>query len=227
MKSAVTLTVLACGFWIVFPGSATADEYRVETISEPAPTEDVDAAIHGKLSKTGLRVIKGESRTICELWLVDSPPVIAGFEGTPVRLYPFEAGDLIGVVHLPRRGSDFRDQDLSSGVYTLRYGLQPIDGNHVGTSPTRDFLLLVSASEDSNPDRMDEDRLVELSAAAAGSQHPAMWCLQKMDDDASPATIREVPGRDWWALRLEVAGGSSADSGKVPMDLVVVGVAAE
>ena len=41
--------------------------------------------------------------------------------------------------------ADFRDQGIPAGTYILRYSQQPVDGAHVGTSTTRDFLALLPA----------------------------------------------------------------------------------
>ena len=45
--------------------------------------------------------------------------------------------------------TDFRGQEIKKGVYTLRYGQQPEDGNHIGTSELADFLLAIPAGVDS------------------------------------------------------------------------------
>ena len=150
----------------------------------------------------------------------------AEFKATPDRLYPFTPGQLIGLVHFGRRGSEFRDQTISSGWYTLRFGLQPTDGNHEGTSPTRDFLLLVEAETDDLPENWDADDLNEASAEAAGSSHPAMLCLRS-PAGGSELAIRHDEANDWWVLHLLGNGVANQKSQGVPIDLVVVGHAAE
>ena len=124
-----------------------------------------------------------------------------------------------------REGSEFRDQTIGRGWYTLRYGLQPVDGNHVGTSPTRDFLLHIDARQ-AAPDRTWEpDELNMASAEVAGSNHPAMLCLQK-PSEGTDAAIRHDDERDWWILH--VFGSEAGDQKtKIPIDLIVAGHAAE
>jgi hypothetical protein len=130
------------------------------------------------------------------------------------------------LVHFGRRGSEFRDQTVSSGWYTLRFGLQPVDGNHEGTSPTRDFLLLVDAEQDDLPENWDADALNEASAEAAGSSHPAMLCLQRTSDGSTFA-IRHDEANDWWVLHVLGNGVADQKSKGIPMDLIVVGHAEE
>ena len=117
-------------------------------------------------------------RTVCEIWPCKHwDAQAADFTATSEVLYPFQPGSLVGVIRFPGRGYDFRDQRMASGVYTLRYAQQPVDGNHEGTSITRDFLLMVKAEEDTSLEPMDNERLMEAAAEAAGTSHPAMLSL--------------------------------------------------
>ena len=64
-------------------------------------------------------------------------------------LFPFLAdGELIGVLQFAAEGHDYRDQPIAKGVYTMRYGLQPVNGDHLGVSTFRDYSLLLPAAKD-------------------------------------------------------------------------------
>jgi hypothetical protein len=224
---AVWVGLLAASFAASF---SAAQEYRVDVIDGGPPADRVAEEIRAELAKTGLKVVRGSSRTVCEFWPCASWPVIDGFQATTERLYPFEPGQLIGVLRLRRRGNDFRDQQISGGVYTLRYALQPIDGNHEGTSPTRDFLVLVNAEDDSVKKAWTVEALMKASAAAAQSSHPAMLCLQRVDDKrpATPqAAMRHDERHDWWILGWVGQAESKGTQRPLPIDLVVVGHAEE
>ena len=56
---------------------------------------------------------------------------------------------MLGALRFPGEGHDYRDQTIAKGVYTLRYGLQPVNGDHLGVSTYRDYALLVPAAKDS------------------------------------------------------------------------------
>ena len=157
-----TFWMLAALSMLIALPSVQGQEYSVEVIQQGPDAEKVSADLVDVISDTGYR-IKSGSRTTAEIWLCKQWQVDPSFEKSMQRLYPFQPGDLIGMLHLSRRGSDFRDQQMSSGWYTLRFGLQPIDGNHIGTSPTRDFLLMVDASEDAADKDWGEDDLNEAS----------------------------------------------------------------
>ena len=128
-------------------GLAAAD-YRVEILREGPPADDLAAEVAQELSSEGVRLIRGSTATYCDIWLCREPAAVAGFTPSSEIRYPFQPGQLFGVARFARRGADFRDQKVPEGVYTMRYALQPQDGSHVGTFPTRDFLLLTKAGED-------------------------------------------------------------------------------
>ncbi len=221
----VVLAVSVAAMQSIALPTAKAQEHQASALEGRPPAEDVPEEFLGLLSDQGIQVKRG-SRTVCEIWLCKEWDLEAGFSATNQRLYPFSPGQLIGVLHFPRRGKDFRDQSMSSGWYTLRFGLQPIDGNHVGTSPTRDFLLMVSIDQDEVGKNWDEDGLNMASSEAAGTTHPGMLCLQEAVD-AESLTMRHREDFDWWILHVVGKGKSGEKSVDVPLDVIVAGTAIE
>lgn len=197
-------------------------DHRVEPLNEGPPTDAVSPAIAATLNAAGFKVLRGESRTVCEVWLCKEVATAAGDKPQAVN-YPFVPGSLMGVVRFPKKGSDFRDQDIAEGVYTLRYAQQPVDGAHVGTSLTRDFGLLLPADKDTAIEALDYGTMTKQSAEAAGSNHPLILSLQKPGDADAKLAIRHEEATDWWIVRF--AGKTKA--AEVPIDLVVAGHAGE
>ncbi len=202
-----------------------AEEHRVEPLAE-APPEELAAEITATLGESGVRVLRGESRTVCDIWLCKEWKLASGEPGSGL-IYPFAPGQLIGAIRYSRRGADFRDQDINSGVYTLRYSQQPVDGAHVGTSITRDFLLLLPAEADTSPAALEYKPLVEHSKEAAQSSHPALLSMQKAEGEAAAPSMRANVEKEWEIVRL--GGTAVVGEKKEPLvfDLVVVGVAEE
>lgn len=206
--------------------SLTAAEHRVEVLKEAPPADELSKEVAEQLGTRGIRVIRGTSRTVCDLWFCESWEVSE--KPSAGLLYPFQPGQLIGVARYPRDGSDFRDQDINEGVYTLRYALQPVDGAHIGTSPTRDFLLLVKAEDDKSAAPMEYEDLVIKSSEAAESTHPAMLSLQRITDKkAKTPSISHNEDHDWWIVRGQGTAIVDKKKSALPFKLVVVGVAAE
>ena len=204
--------------------AGAADEYRVEAAGEAPPADEISAEIAAVVAPEGFKVIKGTSRTVCEFWPVKQLETKPEFKPTASLLYPLEMGQLVGVVRFRRDGEDFRGQEIVKGTYTVRFALQPEDGNHVGTSDTRDFCVLLKAADDRTPAVVGRESLMKLSAAAAGTTHPCMLSLLAAPDAAPAApTLEHVEDRELWAVAFAMA----TKSAPLPLRLVVVGKAAE
>jgi hypothetical protein len=218
MKSSVLSVLLVCLFTV----PAWSADFRVEPLAEAPPIVELNKEIAGKLKSEGVRVIRGTKTTFCDIWLCKKWDAPADFKATPEVLYPFKVGQLIGVVRFGRKGADFRDQDIGKGVYTIRYAQQPVDGSHVGTSPTRDFLLLIRAEDEDTAAPTNRDDLVTRSSDAAESSHPCMLSLQRLAAKKFPS-MRHTDETDWWILALQGTVGKKV----LPIEFVISGVAAE
>lgn len=218
----------ACAAVIANGSNAVAeDAYRIEAIAEAAPADALAEEVAAALGSSGVKIVKGESRTVAEFWFCKTWPAKEGFKATDAVAYPFAQGQLIGVVRFRNRGSDFRDQKIAKGVYTLRYAYQPEDGNHVGTSPTRDFLLLVAADVDKSAKPADLPALVEQSAAAAESKHPAMFALKAAKGDGAMPTLAHDEAADLWIATVAGKTDAGGKTAALPVGIVVVGHAEE
>jgi hypothetical protein len=206
---------------VLLPTIVFSAEYRVEPLNEPAPSDGLSPEVAAQLAPTGHKIMSG-TRTLCEVWLAKQWNVNAAFKPSNTLLYPFEFGQFMGVVNYRRKGSDFRGQEIEKGTYTLRFALQPEDGNHVGTSDTRDFFVLLKGADDKQPASLTKESLFKLSAAAAGTTHPAMLSLLAPGKDPSVA-VENDEAKEWSILRV----GGASKSGAVPLRVVIVGKAAE
>lgn len=207
---------------LLAPAWASAQEYSLEPLKEALPDE-ASADIQGKLANTGFKVMAGK-RTLVEIWPVKELAVKPDFKASDTIFSPVQPGSLVGVLRFGRKGVDFRGQDIAGGVYTLRYANQPVDGNHVGTFATRDFLVMVPAADDQMPEVIADDKQLNTeSAKAAESSHPAIMPLVKPGAGSSPELVHHED-MEWWTLRFE---GQDAKGQKIPLEVIVVGKAAE
>ncbi len=67
----------------------------------------------------------------------------------------------------------------------MRYGLQPVNGDHLGVSTYRDYSLLLPAAKDQKVDIPTRKQLEQQSAESAGTSHPAIMLLQGASAEAS------------------------------------------
>ena len=218
------LVVLALG---AASTAAAQDAYKVEKCDE-APPEGLAAAIRGTLESTGHRILDGQGAPLLDVWLRKDAPASgepAGAKGA--ILFPVLAdGELIGAVRYAAEGQDYRDQPIAPGLYTLRYGLQPVNGDHLGVSVNRDYALLVPAAKDADPADLPRKKLEQESAETVGTTHPGVLILLAAPEaaDGGPSMVNDETLNTWGAvlkLPLRVAGKS--DPVPLPLQLVVVG----
>jgi hypothetical protein len=205
---------------------AAGQEHKVAKVDTPPPTGAVAPEITALLQPTGFRVTKGTS-VICEMWLAKEWPIATDAKTGGEVLYPLTPGQLIGVANYQRKAADFRDQEIPAGTYVVRYAQQPVDGAHVGTSPTRDFLLLLPAAKDREPKTLDYKTLTTTSKETTGTAHPAILSLQTAAGGGEPLSIREASEQEWVIVHFVGKAKQGAAMKDMPVDLVVVGKAPE
>ncbi len=107
-------------------------------------------------------------------------------------------GALLGAIHFPKKASDRRGQTINAGVYTLRYSMFPINGDHQGVAPQRDFALLTPAAEDRDPAATpDFNTLMGWSRKASGTPHPAVLSIWKQEASDFKPGFAAMGEHDW------------------------------
>jgi hypothetical protein len=208
--------------------AAVAQGYKIEALKEPPP-EALAPAVREALGTQGYRVLDGQGKPYAEFWLRKAVPASEKPGGPKGAIqFPFLAeGELLGALRFPAEGHDNRDQTIAKGVYTVRYGLQPVNGDHLGVSPYRDYALLLPASKDKELANLPKKPLEDRSADSAGTSHPAVLMMVAAPESVSavPSMARDEEKNTWGAvvpLPLSVKGASEAASQNVQFLLVGV-----
>ena len=166
-------------------------------------------------SSDAQRVTSGA--TTLEFWWVKSLPVAGG---GPAAWSQVAEGALVGVVRVTGAFKEIRGKAVNPGVYTLRFGLQPQNGDHLGASPFREFLLLSPASADTDPKPLGLDGTAAISKQTIGSSHPAALSLDPPVSSAPPLSSY-TSELDHKGLTFQV---STAPAGVLKFGLILVGV---
>ncbi len=191
-------------FWSLAPDIISRLEAADLTVEqfEAAPPEGASESVVAALDKNGFRVLKG-GEVMGEFWLRPELPLQepASTE-LGVGFGQLQEGTLIGLVHYPLEWSDYKDNRVAAGVYTLRYGIQPSDGNHLGVSLYRDFLLLTPAGSDTDPNQTySHDDLADRSSEASEGQHPAALSLFPVYDEISEPKLMRNEMDQWMVAK--------------------------
>jgi hypothetical protein len=204
MKTSFVLLFAACS--VVF-----AQDYKME--SGGAPAADLPPAFASLMSQQGYKV-SGPSGVYCEVWFRSSLPSGKKSTEQSVAFPTIPHGTLLGAIRFPAQGADRRGQQLKAGTYTLRYSNYPVNGDHLGVAPQRDFLVLTPAADDKDPNSTPAfDDLMAMSKKASGTPHPAVLGLETPAGGSVPGLSKE--GEHDWSLAVKV--------GDTPMAVIVVG----
>jgi hypothetical protein len=199
-------------FVLIMAAGAAFSQYKVEPAGPPP--SDVPGPISATLQKDGFKVAGGSGPAVCEIWFRSTAPSGPKTAEEAVSLPTIPQGALLGVLRFPGRGSDRRGQTIKAGVYTLRYSLQPVNGDHQGVAPQRDFLVMVPVADDTKPDTIPNiEELMKMSRKASGTPHPAILSMASSSNSTFPELKKD--GESDWVLHAKI--------GDTPVAVIVVG----
>src|SRR4051812_7633536 len=141
-------SLLATALLVIAAGRGAA-EVKLAVKSEDAPPpSEIAEPIRTLLDSKSLSVT-GDGKVICTVWprkefasKADADKAKAGLTYTDL-----DESTVVAAIRFPQVYTDFRKQKIQAGVYTLRLGKQPMDGDHMGTAPYDDFCLLCPAKQ--------------------------------------------------------------------------------
>jgi hypothetical protein len=181
--------------------SAFAQTPAVAKHSDPPPSELADA-VKAALASGGQTVTIG-AKTL-QFWWVSS----LALTGADAGWASVAEGSLVGVVRLSAGHNEIRGKTIKPGVYTLRLGLQPADGNHLGTTPNPEFLLIAPAAVDKSAAPLGHDGAIKEAMETAGS-HPASWLINPPVSTAAPmSTYKNELGLTGIVFEVPTAKGT-------------------
>ncbi len=143
----------------------------------------------GLLDPAGYRVVRDAGERV-DFWFPPALPMQDPSGELGVEYPTLPPGGLVGVVRMTGPWSTYKAQIVPPGTYTLRYAVQPADGDHTGQTWFRDFLLLIPVALDNfDPyGEPDQEPLVEASnTIIEGATHPMTMALFQNYDDTGAA----------------------------------------
>lgn len=156
--------------------SATAAAQPKVSALPEKPPPDLAPAIASALQPAGVKAIVGGATL--DIWWAQAIALSGDGSGWST----VESGTLAGAMRVTGPFKEIRGKAVQPGVYTLRYGLQPQNGDHLGISAFREFLVLSPASADTDPKVLGFDGVVALSKQVIGTSHPAGLSIDPPED---------------------------------------------
>jgi hypothetical protein len=180
-RRAAALGALAVSALVLLSASsspAQGGKYSVKVI-KAEPPKGLKPDFAKLLSPEAIQLENGSGTAICTFWLRKDVPADATAEQVKNGLTYRELREttVLGVIRFEQDWTDIRKQKIKAGVYTMRLGYQPENGDHAGASPTKDFVVLVWAANEKSAAPMEPKELQELSQKSIDTAHPAVLML--------------------------------------------------
>ncbi len=177
---------LAAPAIVVLLSIPLAAQTPVATRGSEAPPAELAAAVSAALASGSLSATGGE--VPLEIWLVKSVPLAHAPAPAGPMWRDVADGALVGAIAVGAEWTDIRGFVVKPGVYTLRYALQPANGDHMGVSPFREFLLVCPADLDTTADPLGDDGAVTLAKRTVHRAHPSALSLDPPSTTKPPLT---------------------------------------
>lgn len=219
IRSVLRNSAIAGACLFVSAGAAAAQSLSAQQAATPPPAE-VAEPIKALLGPEATVVTRG-ANTI-ELWW-QKALALESAPGSEPAWSNVADGTVVGVMRTSKPLNDIRGLPMKPGVYVLRFALQPQDGDHMGVSPNREFLLVSPAAEDQSAEAVGYKQAVALSRKTQGKSHPAPLSIDPATTDHAPGSvITTETGLKSVVVSVPVTS-KGAPAGKLTFGLVLVG----
>lgn len=217
-------TLAAAALLALAAFSSAADDKPTVKVEDAAPPKELSDAVRGVLDGKAMSFFDAKGKLVCTVWPAKSIDSKATAEQAKsgLKYSHVEESTVVGAVKFPDEWRDYRKSKIKAGVYTLRLGLQPMDGDHMGTAPYNEFGLLCPAADDKKPEPLDVEELYKLSTKSTTRKHPGLMLLFPIKAPPEAPAVEGKP-KDHWVLSFRVPARAGGEKGFLGFSLVVIG----
>jgi hypothetical protein len=213
------LSVLAL---LLVASALSAAELTLKVVDQ-APPKALDAAISATLQKKAIQLLDGD-KPVYEFWFVSELPLTSKPASPAKALDSAKQATLLGAVSVPKAMKDYRDDELAAGVYTMRFALQPQDGNHLGSAEFTYFAVLVPAKLDTKPGGISDYKpLVKASSKETATDHPVILSLRPASSTDGDLPKLNEPAPEHKSVRVRVPAKAGEEKTSVVFEVVYEG----
>ena len=215
---------LTLGFLSLVGWNVASAADLVLKVMDKAPPAALSAETRATLQNSAVQLLEGD-KPVFEFWLRKEIP-LAAVPGSPVKaLDAIKQATLLGAVQISSDQRDYRDDEWPAGACTIRFGLQPEDGNHLVRKFSY-FAVLIPAKTDPKPDGIfDYKGMTKASSKETSTDHPRILSLRPVSVDAGTVPQLTEPAPAHKSVRVQVPAKAGASSGTIAFDLVYEGKA--
>ena len=191
--------------------------------TDKEPPKELGEAVRQTLQPKAVQVLEG-NKPAFEFWFAREIPLKSKPASLAKALDSLGPATLLGAVSVSSATRDYRDDELPAGVYTMRFALQPQDGNHSGSTDYIYFAVLVPARLDPAPDALTTYKaVVKASAKEASPEHPHVLSLRPATAEAGDQPQIKEPAPEHKSILLKLPAKAGGENANLMFELVCEG----
>jgi len=222
--AATRLSQFIVAVWFVAFAFFSAPQYSVNAaefsakVVDKAPPADLGESIRAALQSKAVQLLDAD-KPVYEIWFRREIPLKLKPESATKGLQAIAETTLVGAVVVQKPQRDYKDNEIAPKLYTARFGLQPQDGDHLGTAEFPYFLVLIPAKSDTNLDGISGYKaMFKASGKDTATGHPVVLSLRPAAADEGDVPKLQEPAADHKSVRVKLPA-KAVDKGE-PTGLV-------
>lgn len=193
-------------------------------VADKDPPKAFDASIREVLQPKAVQLLDGD-QPIYEFWFRKTVPLKRKPESVEDALKSVAEATLLATAVVTKSRRDYRDDQLYADNYTVRFSLQPQDGNHLGTSEFPYFVALVPVKLDKSLDAITSYKeLVDVSSQETATDHPIIMSLRPVEEVKGDYPRLHQPAPDHKSILVKLPAQTGGTSAELVFNLVYEGV---
>lgn len=218
------IPAIAIAWFAAAPLHSTASEFQLKVVDKEAPKE-LSQSFRDVLQAKAVQLLQGD-KPVYEFWFVSKLQLKSKPESLRYHLDALAPTTVIGALAATRSERDYRDDELYEGIYTMRFSLQPQDGNHLGTAEYPYFAVLIPANLDTTIDGIKSyKQMVKASSKETATDHPIILSLRPAASADGNLPKLNEPAEHHESVRVKLPASVDGEDTEVVFEIVVKGKA--
>ncbi len=181
--------------------AATASADPAIKVEKAAAPKDLPEPLQKLLGDQVVRFSDDKGTLKAEIWFRKEVPgkATAAQIANGLTYQEIPQTTLLGVVQVHDEMGDYKKHKIKPGMYTMRLAYQPMDGDHMGTAPYAEFVILVPVKIDPGEPTLEPEKLHKLGTRSSNTGHPGVWLLFPVakKDLGKPPVLLKKDGGHW------------------------------
>ena len=196
---------LGFAFLVISSAGMSAAEFSVKVGAKSFPKE-LAGPITALLNPAAVQLTEGD-KAVYDFWFVKEAALKSMPASPDSGLKTIREAALLGAVVVHRAQHDYKNNEIAPGAYTMRFALQPQDGDHLGTALFPYFAVLIPAKLDPAPDGISAYRpMVKASGKETATGHPMVLSLRPMSKSMEGLPKLNEPQAEHRSVQLKISG---------------------